>query len=147
MRMLTIPSVARASYTRLALNCLWSPVFCVWAIGMYDKTLGPTFPVWGLALIVGATALPLMLFFNKPRVFPHVHLVFTFWNFIVSIVWLNTLVCREGRRRSEEWGYTVRMEKRCDKGKRGQGWQRWKPEGIPVAVHAHRRMAAGCEGG
>ncbi|KAJ4456669.1 Ca2+:Cation Antiporter [Paratrimastix pyriformis] len=93
-RMLTIPSVFQSGTTRLILNCIYSPIFLVYTLGFHDTWIKngagqDAFPMWAFALILSAIMLPLMLFFNQPRVRPTFHLVFTFWNFVLSVCWIN----------------------------------------------------------
>ncbi|KAJ4461700.1 Ca2+:Cation Antiporter [Paratrimastix pyriformis] len=97
-RMLTIPHCDKtpSGTTRLVLNCIWSPIFTCYAIGGWNMWIVnaegvEAFPLWAIPLAVSVIGLPVMLLLNRPKIRPKAFLVFTFWNFVVSIVWLNLL--------------------------------------------------------
>ncbi|XP_060593798.1 mitochondrial sodium/calcium exchanger protein-like isoform X2 [Ruditapes philippinarum] len=73
------------------LQCVLGPLFGVAATKVGFSTIGGSFPVWGLTLILAVLLAALVFFTSKNEVQPKYHAAFAYLGFVVAVVWIYSI--------------------------------------------------------
>ncbi|XP_045173122.2 mitochondrial sodium/calcium exchanger protein-like isoform X3 [Mercenaria mercenaria] len=73
------------------IQCILGPMFSMAATKVGFITLGGSFPVWGLTLILSVMLAALVFFTSKNEVQPKYHAGFAYLGFVVAVIWIYSI--------------------------------------------------------